>query len=250
MLDNLNLSNPISLLVAVVIIVFMLFEIYTGYKKGFLESSVILVGSIVIIVGAYILKNPLSVYLYTHLPFFKFDGLFKGVTALNIIVYEVIAFIIVFAVLFIVYKVVCLLTKIVDRILSLIFFIGIPNKILGALLGFVQGLMILYFVIAIFKIGTNIMGYEMKPSLADYVVEIPILKQTFGPTLKSLDDITSLARDYENTKDKEEFNKKALDILLKYDVITEENLDILIDKGKIKISDDMEGDSNGEETNE
>ena len=250
MLDGLNLSNPISLLIAIVIVVFMILEITNGYKKGFLESGVKLIGSILIVIGSYLLKNPLSVYLYTHLPFFKFDGLFKGVTALNIIVYEVIAFVIVFAVLFIVYKVVCLLTKIVDKLLSLIFFIGIPNKILGAVLGFIQGVVILYFVIAIFKIGTNVMGYEMQPSLADYVVEIPVLKQTFGPVLSSLDDITSLAKDYEYTKNKEEFNEKALDILLKYDVISKDNLDILIDKGKIKIGDNTGGDSNVEETNE
>lgn len=250
MLEGLNLSNPISLLIAIIIVIFMILEVSNGYKKGFLESGVRLVGSILIIIVSYLLKDPLSVYLYTHLPFFKFDGLFKGVTALNIIIYEVIAFVIVFAILFIIYKVVCLLTKIVDKLLSLIFFIGIPNKILGAVLGFVQGIVTLYFVVAIFKIGTNIMGYEMKPSLADYVVEIPILKQTFGPALSSLDDITCLAKDYEYTKNKEEFNEKAVDILLKYNVITEDNLDILIDKGKIKINDNTGDDLNVEEINE
>lgn len=250
MLEGLNLSNPISLLIAIIIVIFMILEISNGYKKGFLESGVRLVGSILIVIVSYLLKDPLSVYLYTHLPFFKFDGLFKGITALNIIVYEVIAFVIIFVVLFVIYKVICLLTKIVDKLLSLIFFIGIPNKILGAVLGFIQGIVTLYFVIAIFKIGTNIMGYEMSPSLADYIVEIPILKQTFGPTLSSLDDITSLAKDYEYTKNKEEFNEKAVDILLKYDVITEDNLDILIEKGKIKINDNVGGNLSDKEINE
>lgn len=249
MLDNLNLGNPISLLVAIVIVAFVVLEVANGYKKGFLESSVRLVGCIVIVIGSYLLKNPLSVYMYTHLPFFKFDGLFKGVSALNIIVYEVIAFIIVFAILYIVYKVVCLLTKIVDKLLSLIFFIGIPNKILGALLGFVQSLVILYFVIAVFKIGTNIMGYEMKPSLADYVVEIPVLKHTFGPVLSSLDEITALAKEYEHTNDKDEFNKKAIDILLDYEVITEENLEILINDDKINL-DDLEGENDDDKETE
>ncbi|MGN1371554.1 MAG: CvpA family protein [Candidatus Coprovivens sp.] len=250
MIDSLNLTNPIALIIAIIIFLFMVFEVINGYKKGFLEKGIILVGSILIIIGSYLLKDPLAVFLYTHFPFFKFDGIFKGVTALNIILYEVIAFVIVFVVLFILFKIVCLLTKIVDRILSLIFFIGIPNKILGALLGFIQGIVILYFIIAIFKIGTNIMGYEMQPSLADYIVDIPILKNTFGSSLESLDEITSLAKDYEYTKDKEQFNKEAFDILLKYNVISEENLNILIDKGKIKIDDNTGGDSNVEETNE
>lgn len=247
MLDSLNLSNPISLLIAIVIVIFMVMEVVNGYKKGFLESGVRLVGSILIIVGAYILKNPLSVFLYTHFPFFKFDGLFRGVTALNIIVYEVIAFVIVLVALFIIFKIICLFTKLVDKLLSLIFFIGIPNKILGAILGFVEGIVILYFVIAVFKIGTNLLGYEMEPSLADVVVETPILKHVFGATLDSLGEITTMAKEYEYTKDKDEFNQKVIDILLDYDLITKDNLEILIEDGKIDNT-ESEGDLNDKET--
>ena len=35
MLDSLNLSNPISLLIAIVIVIFMILEVANGYKKGF-----------------------------------------------------------------------------------------------------------------------------------------------------------------------------------------------------------------------
>lgn len=240
MLEGLNLSNPISLIIALVIVVFLVLEVVNGYKKGFLESSVKLIGFILVIIGSFLLKNPLSIYLYTNFPFFKFSGIFKGLYALNIIAYEIIAFILLFVVLYILFKVVCEITKLVDKLLSLIFFIGIPNKILGAVLGFVQGIVTLYFVIAVFKIGTNLLGYEMKPSLADYIVEVPILKQTFGSTLDSLDKITNLAKNYEFTKDKDEANEKVLDILLEYDIISKENLDKLIDSGKISVNDSEE----------
>lgn len=240
MLESLNLSNPISLIIALVIVVFLVLEVVNGYKKGFLESSVRLVGFILVIIGSFLLKNPLSVYLYTNFPFFKFSGTFKGLYALNIIAYEIIAFILLFVVLYILFKVICEITKLVDKLLSLIFLIGIPNKILGAILGFVQGIVTLYFVIAVFKIGTNLFGYEMKPSLADYIVEVPILKQTFGSTLDSLDEITNLAKNYEFTKDKDEANEEVLDILLEYDIISKENLDKLIDSGKISVNDSEE----------
>lgn len=240
MLESLNLSNPISLIIALVIVVFLVLEVVNGYKKGFLESSVRLVGFILVIIGSFLLKNPLSVYLYTNFPFFKFSGIFKGLYALNIIAYEIIAFILLFVVLYILFKVICEITKLVDKLLSLIFFIGIPNKILGAILGFVQGIVTLYFVIAVFKIGTNLFGYEMKPSLADYIVEVPILKQTFGSTLDSLDKVTNLAKNYEFTKDKDEANEEVLDILLEYDIISKENLDKLIDSGKISVNDSEE----------
>lgn len=83
-------------------------------------------------------------------------------------------------------------------------------------------------------------GYQMKPSLADDIIELPVLKETFGDSLGSLNEITGLAKDYEDTKDKEEFNNKAITILLKYNVITKENLQILIDNGKITSTDTAE----------
>lgn len=239
MLNILNFPSPASLIVNIVLIIFLIAEIYDGFKKGFLESSIRLLGTIAAFIGAYLLKNPISVFLYTHLPFFKFDGLFKGVSALNIILYEIIAFIIVFVILIIAIKIIAKLTGIVERLLSLIFFFGIPNKILGALVGFIRGIVILYFAIFIFKFGCNLLNLQVEASLADTIIETPILKNTFGSTLSSLDEITALAKEYDNTKNKEEFNNYTIDILLKYNLITEENLDILINNGKITKDDSI-----------
>jgi hypothetical protein len=45
-----------------------------------------------------------------------------------------------------------------------------------------------------------------------------------------------LAVEYENIQDKEELNNEAIRILLEYEVITEENLELLIESGKIQFS--------------
>lgn len=235
-LFSFSFDDPVVVVVNVVLLLFILLEVYSGYKKGFLESSVRFLGFIAAIIGAYLLKNPVSVFLYTHLPFFKLGGLFKGVSILNIIIYEVIAFVFVFILLLLVIKVIAKLTGLVDKVLSFLFFLGIPGRILGAIVGFVQAIVLLYFVVFFFKFGCNFFGYTMKESLADVIVDVPVLKKTFGSTLTSLDEITSLAIEYKDTKNKEEFNDKAIVILLKYNVITEENLQILIDNGKITMS--------------
>lgn len=233
MSNILNFDSPAALIVNIMLIVFIIAETYDGFKRGFLESSIKLLGNIAALVGAYLLKGPVSIILYTNLPFFKFDGLFKGISALNIILYEIIAFIIVYVALIIAIKIICKLTGLVEKLLSFIFLFGIPNKILGAVVGFIKGMVILYFIIFIFKFGCNLFNFEVEASLADTIVEIPILKETFGDALNSLDEITVLAREYDNTKNKEEFNKLAIDILLKYNIITEENLNKLIESGKI-----------------
>jgi hypothetical protein len=45
-----------------------------------------------------------------------------------------------------------------------------------------------------------------------------------------------LAVEYENVQDKEQLNKESIDILLKYGIITEENLNLLIEAGKVQYS--------------
>ena len=60
----------------------------TGFVRGFFKQTVIFLGTILVVVLAFLIKNPLSTIMYQNLPFFKFGGL----TALNILVYEVIFF--------------------------------------------------------------------------------------------------------------------------------------------------------------
>lgn len=228
-----NFANPLSAVVNIVIIVIIVWEIIKGYKKGFLESSIKLLGGIIALILAFLFKGPLAIVMYSHLPYFKLGGIFKGVSSLNIIIYEVIAFILLFIVLKIAISLVGKITGFIEKLLSLIFIIGIPSKILGALVGLVKALVVVYFLAFGFKFACNLGNVSLEPSLADDIVELPVLKNTFGKILGSLDEIRVLAKEYEGTKDKEEFNNRVLDILLEYNIITEENLDILINNGKI-----------------
>lgn len=74
------------------IILILIMGAVVGFKRGFTYEVVSTVGFFLVLILAYFLKNPLSVFLYEHLPFFKFGGIFKGVTVLNIFLYEVMLF--------------------------------------------------------------------------------------------------------------------------------------------------------------
>ncbi len=234
-LFNLAFTSPVVAIVNLVILFVLVIGIIAGYKKGFLESSVRFLGLIAAIIGAYILKNPVSVFLYTYCPFFKLGGVFKGVTVINILIYELIAFLVVLTILLVVIKIVCKITGLVDRLLSFILLFGLPNKILGAIVGFIETIVILYFLIFVVKFGTNLAGYEMEKSLADDILDVPVLKNTFGPTVNALNDISSIAKKYDSINSKDVYNYEALDILLKYDIIVKENVETLVEKEKIDI---------------
>ena len=71
-------------IVDIFIIVFILIGGLLGLKRGAVKEFISAIGFFVIVVLSFLLKNPLSVIFYENLPFFKFGGIFKGVTALNI----------------------------------------------------------------------------------------------------------------------------------------------------------------------
>ena len=71
------------------IIIFLILGIMAGLRRGFIKQIVLLVGLIAILVISFYLKNPVATFLYKHLPFFKFSGIFKGVSILNILIYNI-----------------------------------------------------------------------------------------------------------------------------------------------------------------
>ena len=91
--------------VDIVILIFLAFGALIGFKRGFTHELVSLVGIFVIIILSYILKNPVSVFFYNNLPFINFGGIFKDITVINILVYEIIAFFMIFALLTLVFNV-------------------------------------------------------------------------------------------------------------------------------------------------
>ena len=230
---NFDFSNPKVLIVNAVIILFLIMGVYDGYKKGFIDGIFRLLGVVLALFLAYMYKDKLSVILYTHLPFIKLGGLFRGVSVINILIYELIAFVLIFIVAILVVDLIVKTSGIVEKILKIIPLFEFVNGVLGAIIGLAQTVLILYFVIFVFKFGCNLFGFQMQPSLADNVLEIQILDEKFGSTISSFNEIASLAKSYEDSKDKSELNDKSIDILLKYGIISQENLDILIKNNKI-----------------
>ena len=56
-----------------IIIAFLIAGLIVGFMRGFVETSVGFLEFLLVAFLAFILKNPISVFLYTKLPFFDFD---------------------------------------------------------------------------------------------------------------------------------------------------------------------------------
>ena len=216
-------------IVDVVIILIIIMCGVVGYKRGLTNQLVSSLGIFAVIVLSFLLKNPVSMFLYEHLPFFKFGGIFKGITALNIILYEFVAFFLVMSILTIILKVLTLATNIFEKLLKMTIILGIPSKLLGMVAGFVEGFLLVFIGLYIISLPVFNFGELNNSKYAK-----PILSNT-GNMMNVIDEFTNLKEEYEVTKDANEFNLKAIDLFLKYNVVTPSSVENLVKNEKLQI---------------
>lgn len=223
-------------IVDAIIILFLLMGAAIGFKRGVIKSATMFIGMIIVIIISYYLKNPLSKLMYTFLPFFEFSGSLQGVTVLNILIYEALAFIIVFLILTALLNILIKVTGIIEKILKFTIILGIPSKILGAIFGLLEEFIYIFVFLFLLSRVSFTAEYINQSKLANIILDkTPIISNIVEDSCESFEEIYSLKEKYKNQGDTNEYNKEALDILLKYDIITPESARRLIEKDKIKI---------------
>lgn len=224
-------------IIDVIIILIILSGAIVGYKSGFTKQLISFVGFIIVIILSYLLKNYVSELLYTWLPFFKFGGVFKGVSVLNIILYEVIAFMIVFSLLMILFKVVLFVSKVFETLLKFTIILGIPSKLLGAVVGMIEYSIIVFIGLYILTLPIfNIEGMGNSKFKDQILHKTPVLSHYTKDGLKVFEELDTLKDKYEEGTNANEFNLEALDLLLKYKVVTPKLVHKLLDSKKLEIN--------------
>lgn len=222
-------------IVDVIILLTIVFGALLGFKRGFTHSFLSFVGLIVVVILAYFFKNPISEFFYTYLPFFKFGGILKGVTVLNILVYELIAFFMVLGILMFLYKTVILVSKIFEKLLKATIILGIPSKLLGMLFGALQSFVVVFLLL--YVVSLPIFSFpELKNSkfTKPILTKVPLLNTVAHKMVGVADEFGSLVDIYKKEPNAEKFNLETLDLFLKYKVIKPRSVQKLVDKGKLK----------------
>ena len=222
-------------IIDIIIILFLILGAYIGFKQGFTKSLVSFLGILFVAIIAYFLKNPVSEFLMSFCPFFNFGGIIKGVTVLNIAVYEIIAFILVFSILIIALKALLLATGILETILKFTIILGIPSKILGAIVGAIEGYIIAFIVVFILNQPMLDVGIMEGSKLKDNILDTPVLNEVISSVDDTVTDIYHLIEDNRYENDPDGFNREAIDIMLEHKMITVKYVEKLVDHGKIRV---------------
>lgn len=229
-MENLNFVDAIILLI-------ILLGGVIGFKDGVIKRLTSVIGLVIVIILSFMLKNFISVLFYENLPFLNLWGIFKGIQVLNIIFYEVLAFIIVSSVLMIIYRVLLMITGLVEKILKATIILSIPSKILGFIVGIIENYIWVYLVLFILTLPMFNIADLYESKVAMFIMkETPVLSHYTGKTVGIYQEIYDII-DNKGNKSTEQVNEEALDVMLKYEIITVESTDKLIEKNKIEIND-------------
>ena len=199
-----------------ILILFLLLGAVLGFKKGAIKSLVALIGTVVVVVVAYYLKNPVAELLLDYCPFLKFGGSWTGLVTLNILLYEAIAYLLVFVVLSSILSLLIKVSGILETILKMTIILGIPSKIIGAVLGFLEAL-VFSFIVLFILLQFNVTSKMVSDStLARSIIDkTPIIGHMVNDTYKAIQDINKLQDKYKNDSNKDAYNAEILTIMLK-----------------------------------
>lgn len=225
-------------IIDIIIILLVISGLCLGYKRGLTKEVVCFAKFALALVIAFLLKNPLSKLMYEHLPFFEFGGIFKGVTALNIILYEFIAFLLVLGIVMLAFRILLLATTIFEKILNTTIVLSLPSKILGMIVGGIHYYVIAFILLFVISLPVFKMDNQIEESkLRDPIINnTPILSGIVLKTVNIIDEFNTLGEKYKSEINTDEFNLETIDLFLKYNIITVDSVETLNSKGKLKIN--------------
>ena len=202
------------MIISIVIIILLIFGIIIGAKRGFTYQLIKMLGIFLVLTLSFLLKNKLALLFLNHFNFIDLDS------AISILFYRGISFIILFFIFRLVLKLILKLSKNFEKVLNATIILGIPSKILGAILGFIEYYIYIFIILVILSIP--IFKLDLKNS---FVARFMLNKTPLLSSNNNVELIDELSLEFNKDVVKEE---DIVDILVKHKVIKEEDADNFI----------------------
>lgn len=216
---------------SVIVILLIILSGVMGLKKGFLKESVVFIGTILVYIISFLLKDKIGLVLCKWFPFFSFDGL----QTLNILVYQLIAFVFIATILFSIATIIFKLTGIIQKLVDITIILTLPSKILGFIFGILEGYIVMFLILIILAIPLrNVELFKESTVVTKIMYNSPILSKTLGGVPKTIEDILDVTTEMQKTDYNK--NKVALDIMkieLDHNIISKEDTLDLIERSKL-----------------
>lgn len=221
----------------IVILIALALGAVAGFKAGVIKKTVDFLGIFIIIILSFYLKNYLSVLMYENLPFFSFGGFIKGIEAVNVLLYEAMAFFAVFIALLFFLKSLLLITGLVEKILKATVILSIPSKILGIIVGAIEAYVYVFLALVILTLPIIKLPYVRESKIGNFMLNnTPILSGISEEMIDIYGNVYTILTEKDN-KSNEELNEEVITLLIDKQVLSNESAKKLVDKNKIHIND-------------
>ena len=215
---------------SIVIVFFILLIGVLGSKRGILKELVVVLGTILVFVLAFLLKDSLASVFCEYLPFFNYKIPLGKLISLNIVFYQLIAFLLLVILFRFILQILIDFTGIFNKIINATIILALPNKIFGFIVGILEGYILAFILLNVIAIPMSGNQMFMESKVRQFVVnDTPILKDSIGGLNVALDEILSL----DSNASQNDNDLKVLDILLKYNVVSTDFMDNVVKTGKL-----------------
>ena len=224
-------------IIDVIIVLMIIMGAIVGFKNGAIKTGTKFIGLFAIIIISFILKDKLMVLLYENMPFFDFFGIIKGIDAINVLLYQLISFLVIFAAFMFVLKVLLVVTGFVEWLLKMTIFLSIPSKILGIFVGMLEYYVYLFIILYILNMPIFGLTLVSESKMGTFMLEnTPILSDLVDDTVKAYSDVWNILKNRDNISNKET-NTYVLATLLDNKLISIESARKLVESNYITIED-------------
>lgn len=225
-----------TLLDLVLLIILLMFAI-AGFKRGVIKELASVIGLVIVFILSFMLKGILGDLLCTFMPFFNFGGIIKGLTALNVLMYHMIAFIILFGLFLVIYELIVGVSKIIQHLVNLTLVLIIPSKILGGIVGIIEGYIFMFAVVLLIMIPCkNEPIYNESKLVYAMQNQTPVLSDITKDFTNTVEEIYALGSSVlDKTLTTDEANLRTVDVMLKYKVADKDTIDKLVMIHKLEI---------------
>lgn len=219
------------------IIMMLIMFVIVGFKRGVIKELVSLIGIIIIFILSWSLKNYIGNFLCIIFPFFKFIGPLKDIDAINILVYQGIAFMIVFVILLSLYSISLKISRVIQKIVNMTIILWLPSKILGGIVSLIKGYLIIMIISILLIIPFGNLSIFRESKIMNYMLyETPIISNYTDNFIEPVKQIYDLSNDISNeTITAQEANKRSINIMIKYKITNQSTVNDLIKLKKLNV---------------
>lgn len=224
-------------LVDIFILIFLALGGLVGFKSGAIKELTRFIGFFLVVLVAFYLKDTLMVALYENLPFYNFFGIIRGIDALNILLYQLISFLVIFFLLYFILRVLVVITGLFEWLVKMTIFLSLPSKIIGLLVGVIEYYVYIFFILYILNMPLFNLTFVSNSKFGGIILKnTPILSEMADDTVEVYSDIWEIIKNKKG-KSNDEINTLVLTSLLDHNLITVDSAKKLVESNKITIED-------------